>query len=291
MTLTATPLTPAIGAELSGIDFSKPISPAVGDALYEALIAHKVVFMRGQDVAPAAHMALAEALGKVDAPHPVYPAVEGFPSMVCLDTSDNNPPDTDVWHADLTFRAQPPFASILRAVHLPPSGGDTIWADMYAAVERMDPHLRAECEGLRAVHDMGNFRNAFTEGADGSAEKLSQAMAKLGCAVRPIIDISPVTGKPFLNVNEGFTTYVCGLSRRASDRLLQRLFALVEHPEIQVRFRWSPGAIAIWDNRVTQHYAVADYMPERRIMHRVTVIEDTRASAQTPPDTLAEAAA
>ena len=260
-------------------DLSRPIEPETADALYAALLEHLVIFVRDQEISPAAHMAFAESFGRVDGPHPIYPHVDGFPSMVCLDTSDDTPPDTDVWHADLTFKPEPPFASILRAVQLPPSGGDTMWASMYAVLDHLDPGLRREIEGLRAVHDMGNFRNSFTEGPDGSAEKLSAAMARMGCAVKPIVDVSPATGRPFLNVNEGFTMYVCGASRRESDTLLQRLFREVERPEIQVRFRWSPGALAMWDNRVTQHYAVADYLPHRRVMHRVTLVEDRRTRA------------
>lgn len=276
MTLTVTPVTPAIGAEISGIDLSRAPTAGEADALYQALVEHMVIFVRGQAIAPAVHMAFAESFGTVDGPHPIYPHVEGFPSMVCLDSSGDLPPDTDVWHADLTFKPEMPFASVLRAVHLPPCGGDTMWANMYLAYERLEPGLRRDLEGLTAVHDMGNFRNSFTQGPDGSAERLSAAMTRMGCAVRPLVDVSPVTGQPFLNVNEGFTMFVCGLSRTDSDRILQRLFRAVERPEVHVRFRWSPGALAMWDNRVTQHYAVADYLPARRVMHRVTVTEDRR---------------
>lgn len=277
--LTVSKLTPAIGAEIGGIDLSQPLRPEDADRLYDILLDRLVIFFRGQQVSPAAHMALAESFGTVDAPHPIYPHVAGFPSMVCLDTSDDNPPDTNVWHADLTFKDSPPFASILRAQHLPETGGDTIWANMYAVYDALPRGLKADLEDLSAVHDMGDFRNDFAAGPEGSAAKLTAAMQRMGCAVKPVVATSPATGRPYLNVNEGFTMHVCGLSRTESDQLLQCLFKWVNRPEFQVRFRWSPGAMAMWDNRVTQHYAVADYLPARRVMHRVTVVDDRRLGA------------
>lgn len=276
MPIEIAPLTPAIGAEVRGIDLGRPLTARDTDALYAALVEHLVVFLRDQAVTPDAHMALAESFGTVDAPHPVYAHVEGFPSMVCLDTSASNPPDTDCWHSDLSFKQDPPFASILRAVTIPATGGDTLWASAVAAYDGLPPTLKQEIEGLEAVHEMGSFRNNFVMGPGGSAARLTEAMGRFGCAVKPVVGISPTTGRRYLDVNEGFTQHVCGLGRGDSDALLARLFRAIARPEVQVRFRWSAGAVAIWDNRVTQHYAAADYLPQRRVMHRVTVVEDRR---------------
>lgn len=187
-------------------------------------------------------------------------------------------PDAAEWHSDMTYRPEPPFASILQAVEVPPVGGDTLRASMYAVHDALDPGLRNDLSQLEAVHDMGAFRTgSYREGGN---EAISAALVSAGSAVHPVIAHHPGTGRPYLNVSESFTRFVIGLSAPESGRLLTHLFDLINRPDFHMRLRWQPGIIVLWDNRGTQHYAVADYAPHRREMHRVAVATDRRTSPQ-----------
>ena len=275
-TITITPVTPVIGAEISGIDLNQPLSQTDADKIYSALIEHQVIFFRHQNITPANHVAFAESFGKLDAPHPVYDHVDGYEQIVKLANDAGNPPDTDGWHTDLTFKANPPFASILVAREVPTAGGDTLWSSMYAAYNSLPAELKTLTASLRAVHDMGDFRNNFTVNKN-DAEPLNTAMQKFGCALHDVVKTHPVSGQKYLYVNEGFTTHIIGKTSRESRRIINFLLDHISRPEYQVRFQWSPGDIAMWDNRCTQHYAVADYLPAYRCMNRITVTDDQRA--------------
>lgn len=234
---------------------------------------HVLVFPDG-DLDPAAMVELGASLGTLGARHHSYVTHPDFADVVVLSWEGDQQPDAAEWHADMTYREVPPFASILKAVEVPPSGGDTLWASMFAVHDALSPGLRRDLEQLHAVHDMGAFRTgAYLAGGNAG---ISQAHAKAGSAVHPIIDHHPVTGQPYLNVSESFTRFVIGLSAPESGRLLTLLFDMVNRPDVQVRLKWQPGTVAIWDNRGTQHYAVADYLPHRRVMHRVAVVTDQR---------------
>ena len=269
------PITAALGADLSGVDLREPLDTATADALHAGLVAHQVLFFRDQDITPEAHLALAEALGEVDPGHPVYPHVEGFPSIVKLLADADHMPDTEDWHKDLTFRAEPVFASILRAVEAPPVGGDTLWASMSAVYDSLSSGWKADLEGLTAIHDMGTFRNDYLR--QGGIQAVNAGLSETGSAVHPVVDTHPISGLKYLNVNQSFTRHIVGLNQGPSDEILQYLFQWVRKPEFQVRFRWRNNSVAIWDNRITQHYAVCDYLPHRRHMQRVTINYDKRA--------------
>ena len=269
-------LTPAIGANITAIDISQPIDGDTLDAIYQALIDHLVIIFPEQTILPAAHLAFAESFGELDQPHHVYPHVPGFERIVLLENDAERPPDTNAWHTDLTFKQNPPFASILYARAVPVTGGDTLWASMYAAYDALPSGMKEQLAGLSAVHDMGSFRNQYLARENG-VQALNEAMAKVGSAVHPMVRNHPVTGRGFLFVNQSFTTHVVGMSSHESHRLLRYLFDHINQPEFQFRLRWQANSLVMWDNRVTQHYAVADYMPHYRLMHRVTVIDDRRA--------------
>ncbi len=147
---------------------------------------------------------------------------------------------------------------------------------MYAAYDALPAGMKQQLADLSAVHDMGSFRNEYLARENG-VQALNEAMAKVGSAVHPMARNHPVTGRPFLFVNQSFTTHVVGMSSHESHRLLRYLFDHINQPEFQFRLRWQANSLVMWDNRVTQHYAVADYMPHYRLMHRVTVIDDRRA--------------
>jgi len=273
--MTVKPLTRALGAEISGIDLTETPDQATLDAIYDALIEHLVIFFRDQPMEPEAHLTFARSFGEPEPPHPVYPHAPGFENVMVLANDADNPPDTNDWHTDVTFRQNPPFASILCAKEVPETGGDTLWASMYAAYDALPDEMKTYLEDKTAIHDFGDFRNDFIK-QEGGIQALNTALARVGSALHPVVQRHPVTGRPFLFVNRPFTVQVVDLNSRESDRLLEYLFDHIDRPEFQVRFRWEPDSVAMWDNRVTQHYAVADYMPDRRRMHRVTVVDDRR---------------
>ena len=277
--LSINPITPTIGAEISGIDFSATIPDPVFDEVYEALLKHLVIFIRGIEISPKSHLAFARNFGDLDDPHPLYPHVEEFENIVLLENDSSSPPDTNSWHTDLTFKAEQPFASILIARKVPAIGGDTLWSSCYAAYDKLPDGMKRDLEELEAVHDLGDFRNSFAMAKNGKPghERLNDAMQQFGHNIRPLIGTHPVTGKRFLNFNEAFVTHIAGLTANDSASLITFLANHMNKPENQVRWRWSAGDLAMSDNRVTMHYALADYLPQHRCMNRVTVIRDRRA--------------
>ncbi len=268
--------TPVIGAEVTGIDLNASLSPELADEIHAALVEYNVLFFRDQHLEPISQIDMARQFGEIERPHPLYPTLDGHPEIVKLHHGPHNAPDTDGWHTDLSFRARPPFASVLAGQVLPPCGGDTLWLSLSAAYDSLPTGLRSEVEQLQAVHDLGDFRNNFAT-ADDDGEALVQAHQRFGSAVHPIVRTHPVSGRKFLYVNEGFTQHVVGWRAADSRRLLNLLFRHIEQPEHQVRFRWSPGAVAMWDNRCTSHYALSDYLPHERVMHRITLVDDRRS--------------
>jgi taurine dioxygenase len=231
------------------------------------------LFFRDQELDPGKQIEFAKTFGTLASPHPVYPHVPGFKQVVLLENDGDRPPDTDDWHTDLTFQPSPPFMSVLCAKQVPETGGDTLWANMYAAFDTLPAEMQALASRLSAVHDMGAFRNNFADDIEG----LNKAMSTIGSAVHPIAPKHPVTGRRLLFVNRSFTQHIVSMLKSESDRLLEYLFSHIESANLQVRFRWQNKSVAIWDNRSTQHFAVADYLPTYRCMHRVIVDTDRRA--------------
>jgi len=271
--LTIKKYTPHIGAVISGVDFSQPIDAQTHDAIYQALLDNLVIFFRATELSPAAHMAFASGFGTLDAPHPLYPHVDGYDRIMKLENDSGAPPDTNSWHTDLTFKRDQPFASILVARTVPPVGGDTLWSSNYAAYDRLSAGMKADLEGMQAVHDMGDFRNNFAA----SPDALNDGMARFGHAIRPLIGTHPVTRRKFLNFNEAFVTHIIGVTTNEATALKTYLANHMNKPEDQMRWRWRAGDLAMWDNRVTMHYAVADYLPQYRCMNRITIVQDARA--------------
>ncbi len=267
-------ITPVIGAGISGISLNKDLKSDTVEKIYNALIKYQVIFFREQDLTPESHLQLAKRFGDIDPGHPVYPHVEGFQSIVLLKNDESSRPDTNDWHKDLTFKSNPPFASILHGVSVPKIGGDTLWASMSAVYDSLTDGWKEDLEGLEAIHDMGTFRNDFYK--EGGINSVNSALKKVGSAVHKVIETHPISGKKYLNVNQSFTRNILNVSQGASDHILQFLFQLLARPEFQVRFHWQNNSVAIWDNRITQHYAVNDYLPNSRHMQRVTIINDKR---------------
>jgi len=266
------PLTPTIGAVIEGVDLAQGVSADLAAALRQELLKHQVLFFEGQDLTPVQHRDFAARFGALHT-HPLYPGVPEAPELFTLDNHAGNPTDNDAWHTDVTFIETPPVGSILHARLLPPNGGDTIWASMKAAYEALSPTLRSFLETLDAVHDFarGFPQRGIVANAAG-ADKHAQALAEHPPVLHPVVRTHPETGEDALFVNFGFTERIKGLRRKESDAILHMLFEHVTRPEFQVRWRWTPNAIAFWDNRITQHYAVNDYLPARRVMIRATIL-------------------
>ena len=270
-------LTPKIGVEINNINLSEPLISKDIELIYKYLINNKVIFFRNQIINPKMHLTFAKYFGSIEEPHPVYPHVPKYKNIVLLKNNKKNPPDTDVWHTDVTFRSNPAFASILYSKILPPTGGDTLWSCLTSVYDSLPKNIKKYINSLKAVHDMGDFRNTFTVGEKiGKAIKLNDGFNKFGSSIHSVVKIHPITKKKLLFINPGFTNHIIGLNGTDSNNLLNYLFTFMNKPEFQVRFKWTANTIAMWDNRCTMHYAIGDYMPNQRIMHRVTIKNDKR---------------
>jgi taurine dioxygenase len=266
------PIGPTIGAELHRLDLTRALDPQTFRRLEKALWDHKVVYARNQDMTPAQHVALGRLFGELEV-HPFRPEGQ-FPEVLVLDNHKDNPVlSTDVWHSDTTFRECPTKYSILRCQIMPPTGGDTLWADMCAAYEGLSADMRRLIDTLNAVHDFMNFRKLFTKSEE-DHKRLREMERKFPNPTHPVVRTVPDTGKKALYVNPQFTKHIVGMSEEESRALLAFLFEQTHIPEYQFRLRWKPGTIVFWDNRSTQHYAVNDYYPNRRRMERVAVVGD-----------------
>jgi len=266
------PIGATIGAEIHGLDLSHQIDKATAEALKEALVKHKVIYAREQNITTEQHVAFGRLFGDLEV-HPFRP--EGkFPEIMVLDNHKDNPVlSTDVWHSDTTFRECPTKYSILRCLVMPETGGDTLWADMCAAHDGLSPEIKQMIASLKATHDFKNFRTLFTK-SDADLKRLRDMEALYPNPIHPVVRTHPISGKKALFVNPQFTLRIHGLKADESDALLRLLYEQAHVPEYQFRLRWKPDTIVLWDNPSTQHYAANDYYPNRRTMERVAVLGD-----------------
>lgn len=273
MAMSARPLTIHIGAEVAGVDLRDPSDAEIKE-IDDLLLEHLVLFFRDQDLTPGQHVALGRRFGDLHI-HSVVPAHTGHPEIIVLENDEEHPPNVDAWHTDVTMDTEPPMGSILRAVDVPAVGGDTLWASMYAAYEALPAATQRMCDELVAVH---HYPDSFRKGIlrqEGGYAKMEQYDKDHRPVEHPVVRTHPITGRKALFVNSTFTKYIKGAGRKESDALLRMLWDhIATRPEFQVRFHWEPNSIAFWDNRCTQHYAVADYHPRHRLMQRVTIAGD-----------------
>jgi taurine dioxygenase len=274
MTIEATRLNRALGAIVTGVDLSRDLSQSVIDRLGELLVEHQVLFFRNQPITPEAQRNFAAHFGSLHI-HPIYPVLPELPEIMLIDTHEGFLPDNDNWHTDVTFSQTPPLAGILAAKRLPSVGGDTLWSSSCAAYEALSEPLRRFLGGLTAQHSVAkSFPPERWQSDPAFKERYERAVAKHPPVNHPVVRIHPVSRRKGLFINEGFTTHINELEPRESQTMLAFLFSHIAQPEFTVRWRWSVDDIAFWDNRNTQHYAIADYLPERRTMHRATVNGD-----------------
>lgn len=270
-----------IGAEIRGLDLRGPIAADTFDALHAAFVRHEVLVFRDQDITIDEQMAFGRLFGELSI-HPFSPNLDDKREVIVLDYGADNPPAlTDQWHADETFRAAPPALTILRANVVPEHGGDTLFASMTAAYTGLSDRMKQYVHGLEAVHDFKPWRPLFTS-SEAHQAKLRELERAYPNPSHPVVRIHPVTGRRVINVNAQFTTKIKGLSAEESELILGHLYARAKVPEVQLRVRWQPHTVVMWDNRSVHHYAPHDYYPQRRSMSRVTVAGDAVRGVEGP---------
>jgi taurine dioxygenase len=262
------------GAEIFGVDLKRPLAAQQKQDIWNALLKWKVVFFRAQHLDHAGHVAFARALGQPTIGHVLYGHEEGFPEVYSVakrrERHTHMDPDPirpwTGWHTDLTTIVNPPAASILRGVTIPPYGGDTQFANLVAAYNALSPTLRQFIDGLRGVHGYGKV----------TGNALTQTNRKSFSSEHPLVRVHPETGERALYVSPAFLRSIVGLTARESQALLELLWEHLVRPEFVVRFRWNAGDVAMWDNRATAHLAPEDIFETdfERQLYRITLVGD-----------------
>lgn len=274
MAITIEPLSPAIGAIISGVDLGQPLGEGVFAEIHAALMDRQVIFFRDQTITEEQQRDLAAGFGPLHI-HPIYPRSDRVPEIMLLDTALNDLRDNALWHSDISFAATPSLGAVLIARKVPPVGGDTLWASATAAYDALPRTMQEYLGTLSAVHDLAKSFPPERFGADPEATaRLEAAKRNNPPVVHPVIRTHPETGKKAIFVSEGFTTGIVGMEPALAEPLLAMLYAHVTRPEFTVRWKWRVGDVAIWDNRPTQHYAVYDYGDAHRVMNRATILGD-----------------
>ena len=268
------PLSPVIGAEVSGVDLAQPLDDGALAELEAAWAKHLVLFFRDQDLTFEQQKALGMRFGMLHI-HPAAPKDAEHPEILVVHGDDKVTfVAGELWHSDVSCDVEPPMASILRLEQVPSSGGDTLFANMYAAHEGLSDRMQRLLAGLTAVHEGDQYyRNRYGSGTMRDTQHPT--------AEHPVVRTHPTTGRQALYVNEGFTTRIKALPVAESDALLAFLFKHCARPDFQCRFQWRANSVAFWDNRCTQHLAIWDYYPETRHGYRVTIRGDAPYYAGT----------
>ncbi|HXY91430.1 MAG TPA: TauD/TfdA family dioxygenase [Acidimicrobiia bacterium] len=259
-------LSPTIGGEIGGVDLTAPLADPVVDDLRWALHEYKVIFFRDQPLTAEEHVAFARRFGDLEV-HPFIPSNTGQPELVRFEKSAEAGGYENSWHHDVTWRAEPSMGAVLHAVSVPDLGGDTLFADMYAAYEGLDDDTRARIDDLDAVHD---YVRSF--GHVVAPERRDEMRARYPQVTHPVVCRHAATGRRHLYVNRNFVDHIVGLEPAASVELMDLLCRQADYPEYQCRFRWEPHSVAFWDNRAVQHYAASDYWPQVRVMERASIV-------------------
>ncbi len=263
--ITITPLTPGLGAVITGIDLTQPLAAGQVAELKQAFADHQVIFFRDQQLSFDDHKALAREFGGIHIAESTAPwRVPGHPELTIIHAdADSKYVAGEDWHSDMSCDPEPPLGSILYLHTVPEVGGDTVFSNMYAAYDALSDRMKAYLEGLTAVHDSAVGFGGITP-----------AGMVLPRSSHPVIRVHPVTGKKTIFVNKGFTTRIEGVPADESAALLGFLFQHIQRPQFQCRFSWKAHSIAFWDNRAVQHSAIWDYFPTTRSGYRVQVLGD-----------------
>ena len=267
------PLSRAVGAEILGLNLLNPVSDAQIAEIRKIWLQHSVVFFREQPLEPGAFQAFAQRFGEIIE----YPFVKGLPDFPLIVPVLKLPHEKHnfggVWHTDTTYLQEPPMATMLIARELPPVGGDTLFASNYAAFEGLSPALQDTLRTLKGVNS--SAKAAVTHSRE---DRLADSATDKGRSElnseHPVVRTHPVSGRRGIYVNENFTTRIIELAPDKGAEVLSFLTSHVARPEFRVRWEWKQYDLAFWDNRLTQHFAFADYLPHRRVMHRATILGD-----------------
>ncbi|GAA5233771.1 taurine dioxygenase [Verticiella sediminum] len=263
------PCTMNIGADIEGIDLSRELTPETVRFIHDALMAHQVVFFRDQHLSHEDHLRLGRGFGAL-AIHSGVAGLPDYPEVVAIhaDASSRYVAGEN-WHSDLSCNAEPPMGSILYLQTVPPVGGDTLFASMYAAYDALSERMKTYLDGLEAVHDGELVYRRI----------IDDPTKRFPVNAHPVVRVHPVTGRKALFVNKQYTTHIVGMDRDESRAILAYLYEHCTDPAFQVRFRWEPRSVAFWDNRCTLHHAVWDYYPQVRSGFRVTIQGDKPIAA------------
>jgi taurine dioxygenase len=271
MTMDVRPIAGALGAEVRGVDLRKPLSAELAAAIRRAWLEHLVLFFRDQPLERDQYMAFARAIGK-PIEYPFVKGIAGYPEIIEVKKLEQEKVNFGgVWHSDTTYLEVPPMASMLLARELPPRGGDTMFANMYLALETLSDGMKRMLAPLKAVNDSAKADVTRTRE---DRVKSDGTLAQRYVAEHPVVRKHPETGRDALYVNFAHTVRFAGMSEEESRPLLEYLFRHQVKPEFTCRFSWSVGALALWDNRCTQHNPVNDYHGFRRVMERITLAGD-----------------
>jgi len=265
------PIAGALGAEVHGVDVSRPLAPEIVSEIRQAWLDHLVIFIRDQQLTPQALLAFARAFGE-----PMeYPQLKGLPECAfvtpVVKLAHERVNFGGVWHSDTTYLEQPPMASMLYAVETPPYGGDTLFANQYLAYEALSDGLKRTLDSVKGVSTSTKAEVSKTR-----EDRLRESGATLKALVgeHPVVRTHSETQRKALYVNVAHTSHLKGWTEEESAPLLEYLFRHQVRPEFTCRFQWTPGSLAFWDNRCAQHNPVNDYHGHKRVMHRVTLVGD-----------------
>ncbi|TCB96843.1 TauD/TfdA family dioxygenase [Micromonospora zingiberis] len=275
-----------IGAQISGVDLAAPLDGDTISAINTALLRHKALFFREQQLDDEAQVRFAASLGQLTTAHPTVPALAGSDHILAVDGGEGARANN--WHTDVTFVLSPPKATTLRSLVVPEYGGDTLIANTATAYTDLPEPLRRLADGLQAVHSNDYDYIPHPQFGTEEAEQRREVFVSTRYqTVHPVVRVHPETGEPNLFIG-GFAQQLIGLSRTESRDLLRLLQSYVTRPENVVRWRWAPGDLVLFDNRTTQHYAVDDYGDLPRRLHRVTVAGDVPVGLDGRPSYVVE---
>ena len=262
-----------LGAEITGINLSRPLDDTMVRAIDCALAIHEVLVFPEQLISSEDLKRFGRYFGELTV-HPFSTNAADSPELIVYDNKEGNPPAaTDIWHTDETFREYPPMGTMLCSKIVPDIGGDTAFHSMTAAYDSLSDRMQQFISGLEAVHDFKPFKTLFADTEEGW-RTLRRFEEMYRPVTHPVVRVHPVSGKKALFVNPQFTLFIKGMEERESRALLDSLFRVTTVLEHQYRHHWKPNMVVFWDNRSTQHAAVHDYYPQRRLMERVTIKGD-----------------
>jgi taurine dioxygenase len=279
---TPVPQMSGFAAELHGLDLGKPMTEKAKAELRQALLDFEVLLIPPVELSPERHIELASAFGSV-AKGAFFPRKDGYPDIEIITCDEQNPPELNVWHSDVSWKDVPPTGTVIQLLDLPPQGGNTVWSSCSRAFEALSDGFKTYLRGLTATHSwQGSLVQDALEAS--GEEAVVNAVRRFKPVTHPLVRIHPESGKEVLFINEAFTRKINGIHFREGRAILEFLREWMIQPEFIYSHKWQKHGIAVWDNRSTQHYAVADYWPARRSLQRVTFQSEADAAARTLGD-------